>query len=339
MIKNTFYITLFSALLCSCSGGNSQQSLAEGASGDIVAYENTDLNAAEQARATIMIIPSDNLLKNFKALEVVGNDGAEQVTRNYSKYLLSNKDNKAVISTIQQAFADANYPVQDLEQMLKQLSTQEATDLVDDIDKDAKTQLLTVAQPDIIIELDYQTSMNMRGAVNNASSVGYTLNVIDAYTNNVLSSTTMSDLKGENTVKAISGPLKEAMPKILGDIQKNFSDILTRGRNVTIRVAVGSDSNVNLNDESIEGDTYADWIMDYVKTHTVKGAYKMQRNTDKELYFTNCRIPLLNEDGTQYGVYDWAREMSKSMRKNLGVKCTNKAQGLGEILITINGIQ
>ena len=76
-----------------------------------------------------------------------------------------------------------------------------------------------------------------------------------------------------------------------------------------------------------------------MKTHTVKGAYKLQRNTDNELYFVNCRIRLLNDDGTQYGVYDWAREMSQSMNKQLGVSCANKSQGLGEILITINGIK
>ena len=64
----------------------------------------------------------------------------------------------------------------------------------------------------------------------------------------------------------------------------------------------------------------------------------MQRNTDKELYFVNCRIPLLNEDGTQYGVYDWARDMSRSIRKNLGVKASNKSQGLGEVLITLDGL-
>ena len=67
------------------------------------------------------------------------------------------------------------------------------------------------------------------------------------------------------------------------------------------------------------------WIMDYIKTHTVKGAYKMQRNTAKELYFVNCRIKLLNEDGIQYGVYDWTRDLQKNLRKNLGLKCTNKA--------------
>ena len=92
---------------------------------------------------------------------------------------------------------------------------------------------------------------------------------------------------------------------------------------------------MDLSDESSEGDTYADWIVDFIKTHTVKGAYKLQRNTDKELYFVNCRIRLLNEDGTQYGVYDWTRDLAKNLRKNLGLKVTNKAQGLGEILLVV----
>lgn len=338
-MKKIFFLSLISLLLVSTGCGNKNKSLAEGASGDIVAYENSDVNAVEQARPTIMVIPSDNLLKYYDALGTQNIDGQEVMTRDYNKYLVSNKDNKAILSTIQQAFVDANYPIQDLEQTLKQLSTQEATDMVDGMDKDAKTMLLTVAQPDMIIELDYNSSMNMRGDITKARTVTYTINVLDAYNNNVISSNTMNDLQGENTAKAIQEPLKENMPKMLGDIQKNFSDVLTRGRNVTIRVAVANGSNVDLKDDSIEGDTYADWIMDYVKTHTVKGAYKLQRNTDKEMYFVNCRIPLLNEDGTQYGVYDWAREMAKEMRKNLGVKCSNKAQGLGEILITIDGLK
>ena len=129
------------------------------------------------------------------------------------------------------------------------------------------------------------------------------------------------------------------MPKFQEDITKYFSDILTRGRDITVRVAVEKGANVNLSDESIEGDTYADWIIDYIKTHTVKGAYKLQRNTDNELYFVNCRIKLLNEDGTQYAIYDWTRDLQKNLRKNLGLKCTNKAQGLGEVLISVKGLQ
>ena len=332
--------SIFSTVLflASC-GGNQTNSLTEGASGDMDSYVNSDVNAIEQARPTIMVIPSDNLLKYYKSLTTESVDGQNVIIRDYNKYLLTNNDNKAVLSTIQQAFADANYPIQDLEQTLKQLNTQEATDMVDGLDKDAKTMLLTVAQPDIILELDYSSKMDMKGDLTNARNVSFTLNAIDAYTSNVLSSTTMGGIKGSNTAEAIAEPLKETMPKLMGDIQRSYSDVLQRGRNVTIRVNVDAESNLSLNDESIEGDTYADWINDYIKTHTVKGAYKMQRNTNKELYFVNCRIPLTNEDGTQFGVYDWAREMAKSMRKNLGVSCTNKAQGLGEIVLTVNGVK
>jgi hypothetical protein len=150
---------------------------------------------------------------------------------------------------------------------------------------------------------------------------------------------TASNIKGESTTEAIQASIKEGMPKFQQDITKYFSDILTRGRDITVRIAVEKGCNVNLSDESIEGDTYADWINDYIKTHTVKGAYKLQRNTDKELYYVNCRIKLINEDGTQYGVYDWTRDLQKNLRKNLGLQCTNKAQGLGEVLISVKGIK
>ena len=339
MINKTSIALLATLMLAGCGNSNKPRSLTDGLTEGIDKYESTAVNAIEQAKPTIMVIPSDNLLKSYSALTTETLNGANVTVRDYNKYLLSNSDNKAVVSHIQQAFADVDYPIQDLEQTLKQLSTQGASDLVDGMEKDAKTMLLTVAQPDIILELDYSSKMDMKADLNNARSVNFTLNAIDAYTNNVLSSNTVSNIKGENTVSAISQPLKEAMPKLLSDIQKSYADVMLKGRNVTIRVAVAAGSNVSLNDESIEGDTYADWINDYIKTHTIKGAYKMQRNTDKELYFVNCRIPLTNDDGTQYGVYDWARDMAKSMRQNLGVSCTNKSQGLGEILITINGLK
>ena len=55
------------------------------------------------------------------------------------------------------------------------------------------------------------------------------------------------------------------MPKFQQDITNYFSDILTRGRDITVRIAVEKGCKINLSDESIEGDTYADWIMDYIK--------------------------------------------------------------------------
>lgn len=327
-------------IAASCgNSGNNKKSLAEGASGDIVAYENSEVNAIQQALPTLMVLPSDNLLERSGALTTKEVNGRSVKIRDYNKFFSANTDNKSIISVIQNAFVQVNYPIQDLEQTLKQLETQEAVDMVDGLDKDAKTMLLTVAQPDMIIELDYKASFDMKKPVNEARTVTYTLNVLDSYTNTVISSTSESGLSGENTVAILTEGLKNTTKKMTAEIQQAFSDILTRGRNVTVRITVAADSNMSLSDDSIIDEPYADWIVDYVKTHTVKGAYKMQRNTDKELYFVNCRIPLLAEDGTQYGVYDWARDMNRSIRKNLGVKATNKSQGLGEILITLEGLK
>lgn len=339
-------VVLTALIMASCGGGNKQSNgLTEGASGDMDAYEQSDVNAIEQARPTIMVIPGDQVLQNFKCLTTQKANGRDYILRDYKNYMLKDDRAKRIISTIQNEFNAQNFPLNDFEQALKQLDTQDALDMADDLEKDAKTMLLTVAQPDIILELTYDTSRDKISMTSHnyggrgEKNVSFTLNALDAYTNKVVATMTASNIKGESTTETIQESIKEGMPKFQQDITKYFSDILTRGRDITVRIAVEKGCNINLSDESIEGDTYADWIMDYIKTHTVKGAYKMQRNTAKELYFVNCRIKLLNEEGTQYGVYDWTRDLQKNLRKNLGLKCTNKAQGLGEVLISVQGIQ
>lgn len=324
-------------LFFSGCGNGSKNNLGDKATGNLYDYENTSVNPIEQARPTIMVIPSDNLLKRYGALTTQKIEGVNTNIYDYYKYLLANDDNKTILSLISGNFVDQNYPVQDFELTLKQLRNNEAFDAADDIGKDTKTILLTTVQPDLIIELDYSTKMNMRGNMN--STYSYTLNVIDPYTNNVIATATQSDLKGNNALDALSKPMRSNLAKINDDIVKSFGEILQRGRNITVRINVASDSHINLDSRSITGNTYTDWIVDYVKTHTVKGAYKLQRNTAKELYFVNCRIKLLNDDNSQYGVYDWARDMSNSLYVNLGVESTNKAQGLGEVVITINGLK
>lgn len=345
LMKNALLCTGL-LLMTGCGDIKSPKSMLDKVSGSIEEYESSDVNAVQQALPQIMVIPSDMTLKNFGALSTQVIDGRSYLLRDYRKYFLADDRASRVLSTIQNAFLDKSYPLADFEQMLKQLDTQEATDLADDIEKDSKTQLLMAAHPDIILEWSYDTSrdkqMNMMShnyKRDEIKNVSYTLDAIDAYTNKVVATITASNMKGNSTTEVIQDDIKKQLPGMMEQISAYFSDILERGREITVRVAVEKGSNISLSDESIEGDTYADWIMDYIKSHTVKGAYKMQRNTDMELYFVNCRIKLLNEDGTQYGVYDWARDLAKNLRKNLGVKVSNKAQGLGEVLITIEELK
>lgn len=286
-----------------------------------------------------MVIPSDNLLEQYGSLtNKLYENGRKYVLRDYQNFLLANKDNQQILSVVQEAFVRMDYPLTDLEQGLKQLNTAEATDMTDELEKDSKTLLLTTFRPDIILELDYRNQMDLASHDVTKRSLSYTLRAIDAYTNKVVSSFSESKLDGSETIKLMKESLIENIPPLAQDIKKYFSDILYRGREVTVRVAVEKGSNINLSDENVEGDTYSDWVIDYMDSHTIKGAYKLQRNTNNELYFVNVRIKLLNEDGTQYSVYKWTRDFNKAIRKELGVKATNKAQGLGEVLVTISGM-
>lgn len=58
---------LSAAVLSSCGG--SGKGLADGASGNMEAYESGDVNAVVQAKPEIMIIPGDQTLKRFHAIE------------------------------------------------------------------------------------------------------------------------------------------------------------------------------------------------------------------------------------------------------------------------------
>ena len=106
-MKTNKFILSFAALavlaLTSCNGN--QGNLAESASGDLEAYENSEVNAIEQARPQIMVIPGDQTLQNFKCLQTQKVNGREYVIRDYKSYLLKDDRAKRIISTIQSRIA------------------------------------------------------------------------------------------------------------------------------------------------------------------------------------------------------------------------------------------
>lgn len=344
--KRIILATLTLMALVALTNCSNRGNMAEKSSGDMEKYEGGNVNAIEQSRPSIMVIPGDQTLMNYQMLTTEKNNGREYVIRNYQGYLLKDNQTPLVIAHIQDAFVQQHYPLNDFEQTLKQLNTQEALDMADGLEKDAKTLLLTTAHPDIILELDISSSKENKSISLTSHDYGkggrdinYTLEAIDAYSNKVISTISATGLNGESIAQAVQADMDKKLSKLQKEIVSYFSEILTRGREITVRVTVEKGCNIKLSDESIEDDSYADWIIDYMKTHTVKGAYTMQRNTDNELYFVNCRIKLLNDDGTQYGVYDWARDLQKNLRANLGLKVSNKSQGLGEVMIVIQGMK
>ncbi len=295
-------------------------------------------NALDQALPTIMVIPSDRVLEQSGCASVVNINGNTVIVRDYQKFMMANTEHRTIVSQIQNKFNDKNFPLVDLEQSLKNLNTKAAHSAADDIQTDVKTELLQTCQPDIIIEFDYATSgidMTSHSYKKSVSSV--TVTALDAYTSKAVAAHSVQNPSGSSLAEMVVDGVDEHLSSLTADISKYFADIVENGREVTLRFVVKNGANIKLSDANIEGDTYTDWFIDYVKANTVKGAYNMRINSDSELSFTNVRIPLQASDGTQYGSYDWVRDCTKIMRKQLGLNCTNATQGLGDMVIIING--
>ena len=334
-ISHPFIVSAVIILLSSCGNhGNSGKLASVGFLAP--AAENTAVNAIEQAKPEIMIIPSDNLLQSYGVLSTITVGSSEYIKRDYQKYLLADKNSKAAFSVIQDEFSRLGYPLTDLEMTLKSLANREATDAADGMEKDAKTILLQKASPDIVIELDYNFSMDNTDA-NLTKQLSYTLTALDAYTNKSICSKTISDVSGRDFKEMLTASLKKNIKPFIDGIKTYFADMVTNGREITVRFTIEKGAKINLGSECATGDTYSDWIIDYMDLNTRKGTYKLQNNTDYELFFTNVRIPVLREDGTQFSAYHWARQCGSAIKNDCGIKVSNKVQGLGDVEIVIRG--
>lgn len=327
MKTKTLIIALLASVLISCGGNGGNQS-------------NT-VNVTQQQKPAMLVIPSDQLLQQFGKLKQQEALGKTLQVRDYNGYLLTDQDSKFIISTIQSAFIQMGYPLNDLEQTLKSINEQEMLDAIDGIQKDAKTILLTTAKPDIILELDYNIVTD-RSSRDFKKSLTYTLRAIDAFSNKVVATIQQTNFEGNSKATTPAALMEAALAKdtkgFTQQINNHFNTIIETGREITLRVTIDNGVNLTMSDECLDGDTYSDFIIDWVKVNTLLGAYNMNRNTETEMYFTNVKIKTLNDNGTQYSAYDFARELSKALNKGCGIKSRNTTQGLGMATISIKGM-
>ena len=302
---------------------------------------NAAVNVNEQAKPNLLVIPGDALLQKFGMLTEQNSQGKKIYIRDFKGYLLKDPNAKFIFSSIQSAFIGLGFPLNDLEQTMKSIDDQQMIDDVDNVQKDAKTLLLTNTKPDIILELDYELVDDLSSR-NLKKTLTYTLRAIDAFSNKVVATVQQTgfgkDAENTDAGTLVKNALALDLPVYTAQINSYFGDIVQKGREITVRVAVDKGANLSMEDECLKSDSYSDFIVDYLKNNAKKGAYKLQRNTNKEIFFQNVRIKTLNENGTQYSAYDFAKDLKTAIDKGCGIKSKNNTQGLGDAYIVLKGI-
>ena len=319
--KSFWLLALASVLLISCGGAGK------------------NANVTKQQKPTILILPSDQLLQRFGMLKQQEAVGKTLQVRDYSGYLLADTSSKFIISSLQGTFVEFGYPLNDLEQTLKSINDQEMIDVVDGIKKDAKTILLTNARPDIILEVDY-TLQTDRSSRDYKKKLTYTVRAIDAFSNKVVATIQKADFSKDDAsdpAALMQAALAQDAKDFTKQINDYFNTIVAEGREITTRIMIAGDAGLSLSDKYTGNNTYTDFIIDWMKVYTKDGAYNMLRNTDTELAFNNVRIKTLNDNGTQYSAYDFARDLSRALNADCRIKSKIVTQGLGDAAIIIQG--
>ena len=297
----------------------------------IVSIQSSYSQDAQQP--TIMVFPSDNLLKRLDCLKEYDNQGAKVYLRDYQKAFVEDINLKFIISSIQERFSDLGFPLQDMEYNLKQLQTERAIDNSENFDADAKTILLKTARPDIFLDLDYEfRDMGMY------NQLIFIINAIDAYTYKSVASAQHPGVETSNNsvVNAMAEQVEMNINNLQSLMQKHFDDLKKNGREITLRVAIENDAISDFRRERCGKYPYHMMIQQWIKANTVNGAHRRDMVSAKELKFTQIRIPLYDENGFPQGASDWAFKLSEKITEECGLIGIDFTQSLGDAFIVIS---
>ncbi len=289
-------------------------------------------NACEPTQPRIMVFPSDNMLYQLKCIKEIKNDSLlSYYVRQYEKAFMEQTDLKFVIAAINAKFAAKGYPLESLEESLKDLTNNASADNIRGLQEDALTQILTAVKPDIIVEVTYKYN---KGVLDN--SLNFIVEVKDAYTMKVIAAVAK---QGEETLETnIAGLIAEQVEKNIGNMQQemmtHFKDIRDKGRIIPLRIKLTGDASFTFDDEC-GGEEYEDVVRDIIRLHSNKGTFNAVMAGPSEMRFTNIRIPLCNEKGFPMDARDWVKKVSKDLEKRCGVKARNATQGLGNAAIIL----
>lgn len=289
---------------------------------------------------TVMVIPSDGLLRRLGAMreEVLG-DRTHRV-RDYEKALSTDPELKFIVANIEQEFVSRGFPLENLEHQLKQLTNEAAMDEMEGIAKDARTMLLATARPDIAIDLDYEWRDDPNSR-NPRDIITYSLTALDVHTNKSIAAVARQPEPSGGTTAAslvIAQDAKAAMPGFQQQLTARFGEMLANGTEITLRLSVDQSAPVSFSDER-DGRTLAEWVNDYLKKQTENSTFKGVRNSSLEMRFTNVRIKNGRTDSKSYNAFDFASELRRELESRWGVKARNMTQSIGDAYLVISAGQ
>lgn len=298
------------------------------------------MSAFGQAKKpTLMVVPSDAWCKEHGYEQVFDNQGSEEKIPDYKAAVSTDKQLNAVISKINSLMADRGFPLKDLQQSIKSISSQSAEErLITSKNKGAAIsespldRLRRTAKADIILEIDWTVN-----TVGPKSSITYNLRALDAYSNKQVAG---AEGTGKGSFSAeipvlLEEAVQDHMDAFVDRLQAHFDDLLANGREVVLDLRVFDSSAVDF--EKQYGDYELSEIIDnWLADNCVEHRFNKSDATETMILYEQVRIPLYKANGMAQDTYGFARELARFLSSspyNIPVKTVNR--GLGRCLLIV----
>lgn len=295
-------------------------------------------NAITQSMPSLMVIPSDAMLKRMNCLSEEVKQGVVRYKRDYSNSFIKDSELKFVIAEIESQFSKFGFNMENMEQSLKLITNNNAMDNMEGVARDLRAELMNTARPDYIVELDYELKQDPKSR-NPKKTLTYIVECLDVYTSKAISTLTRANVGKDSENNDVPSLVKEdfstSIVELRNGITDHFKDILANGSEITLRVAVLNTSSVSLEDDCGD-EEISEKIISWMKENTINSTYKMVKNTSTEILFTSVRIYTQDENSNSYTAYDFAKELRKGLKRGCGLTIKNKTQSIGDAFLQIN---
>ena len=334
------FLTISTLIFTGCVQGVNKSNNSLLPTDSDIKLQKQGVNAITQSMPSVMVFPSDGMLKRLGYLKEKKNQGVVGYDRQYQQALIDDQSLKFAIAVIEEEFAKVGFPLDNPEQTLKQIVVSSAVDEMANVSKDIRAELLNTARPDYLIELDYNLITDLKSR-NLNRSLTYSVRALDVYSNKTIASISKTNVgKEQKTDNDAATLIKEAFPNNFQDfrsqITQHYADLLANGVEITLRLATKNSSGISIDDycgDKEVGESVVDWMKD----NTVNQTYKMSKNTSSEIFFTNVRIYSQDEKGQKFTAYDFANSLKNEIKSGCGLDVSNKTQSIGDALIIIKG--
>ncbi len=298
------------------------------------------LSFAQIKKPELMVFPSDVWCINNGYYTEVENMGTTEKVPNYKQALQESVELKLAIAKINDLMAERQFPLQSLEQAIKNVEQRRAEDNLttsksgNTLAESPLDELARSAKADIILELTWDVK-----DLGPKHSVSYVLEAKDAYTSKSIGA--VSGAGTPSMTADVDALLEEAILANIDNfnirLQDYFTEMQTIGREIVLDIKVFDGNAAGIDLESEYGDDeLIDIINRWMFQNTVSGRYSMPYASENVANFTQVRIPVYDDYGVPVDANSFAKKLARMLKKEpYNIPSKVLVKGLGRAVIVL----